>query len=85
MQFVLRQLQQHALDSDVPVVVALLDFSRAFNSIPKKLIVDRLRHIGCPMPLLNMVKEMNSGVEATIAGDDGAKFQTTRGVRQVNE
>ena len=85
MQFVLRQLQKHAQDSDVPVVVALLDFSRAFNSIPKKLIVYQLRHIGCPMPLLNMVKEMNNGVEATVAGDDAPKFQTTRVVRQVIE
>ena len=82
--FTLRSLQQHCTDSNTPLVVAFLDFKRAFDSIPKWLIIDRLRHIGCPAPLLKMVRAMNCGVRATMSGSRNACFETSRGVRQVS-
>ena len=79
----LRLMQQNCLDSSTPLVVCYIDLQRAFDSPPpKQLIIDRLRHIGAPPALTEVVEKMNGSCEAFMTGDKDAKFHTTRGVKQ---
>ena len=77
-------IQQHGNDSNAPIVAVFLDFRRAFDSPPKRLILDRLAHLGAPLQFLSMIKRLNGSVKATVAGDPSATFSTDRGVKQVS-
>ena len=72
-------MQQNCIDSGAPLVVCYVDLQRAFDSPPKQLIIDRLKHIGAPPSLTEVVAKMNGNCKAHMTGDTEAKFQTTEG------
>lgn len=71
----LRLMQQNCLDSGVPMVACYVDLQRAFDSPPKQLIIDRLRHIGVPISLTEVVGKMNANCKAHMTGDTEAKIR----------
>ena len=81
----IRSVQQHAGDANYAVVAAFVDFRRAFDSPPKQLILDRLKHLGAPENLLSMVERLNGTVTGVVQGDPTARFHTHRGVKQASK
>ena len=78
-----RLLAQAAQDRDVPVVVIFIDLKKAFDSIPRKLILDILCAIGCPPSLVALVAQLHDEVLVKVIGmSDADRFEMSRGVRQ---
>ena len=60
-----------------------IDIRKGFDSLPRQLIFDCLRFLGCPPALLKILQELHTDVIGTITGSGtAAKFTAHRGVRQ---
>ena len=77
----LKLLQQHAADVSAPLCVLFLDVKKAFDSIPRPLIMQALESIGVPYPLIRFYEQVHTDVICRIGGK-GESFTMGRGVRQ---
>ena len=76
----LKLLQQMAYDVGGPLCAVLLDVQKAFDSLPRGLIMQALEVIGVPSVLVDFYSQVHSNVRCVL--DPQNTFIMTRGVRQ---
>ena len=74
-------LQERCIDVGAPLCAAFLDVSKAFDSLPRRLIMQVLSAIGVPEDLVYFYREVHTDVWCTI-GTGSNRFLMGRGVRQ---
>ena len=79
----LRLIQQSGHERNVPVIVCFIDLRKAFDSLPRKLILDILTWLGVPPALLRLIEALHSDVVGKVlCCGRPHPFVAHRGVRQ---
>ncbi|KAI8493113.1 hypothetical protein Bbelb_291170 [Branchiostoma belcheri] len=84
MIFTLRQLQEKCREQCMPLYVAFVDLTKAFDTVCRTALYKVLRSIGCPPKLLQLVISFHEDMEACIQfdGSTSAHFDIKKGVKQ---
>ena len=67
MVFSVRQLQEKCREKRVPLHIAFIDLTKAFDSVSREGLYIVLRKLGCPQKLLNLIRSLHMGMMATVA------------------
>ena len=72
------------LDQNIPVDVAYLDFRKAFDSVPHKRLVHKMRGYGVDGNLLNWISDFlkDRTQYVSVNGHDSDRAKVTSGVPQ---
>ena len=84
MVFSVRQLQEKCREKRVPLHIAFIDLTKAFDSVSREGLYIVLRKVGCPQKLLNLIRSLHMGMMATVAyeNEESKAFPVNNGVRQ---
>ena len=84
MIFTLRQLQEKAIEQQLPLYIVFVDFSKAFDTVDRKTLWKVLEIYGCPQKLIDIIKEFHEGMtgKVSISGDISEPFDVGHGVKQ---
>lgn len=84
MIFSLRQLQEKCIEQNQPLYICFVDFSKAFDTVPRDLLWEVLRKFGCPPKFLHLIKALHTNTSASVNvnGENSSKFPVTIGTRQ---
>ena len=66
MIFSLRQLQEKAREQNMPLYVAFIDLTKAFDTVSREGLYMALLKIGCPPKLLSLIKSYHQGMKGTV-------------------
>ena len=79
----LRLIQQTGHERKVPVIVCFIDLRKAFDSLPRSLILEVLIWLGCPPALIQLIEALRSNVIGKVlCCGEPHSFTAHRGVRQ---
>ena len=75
---------QHCHENDVTSLLCCIDFSKAFDNLEHKFILDTLEHYNFPTEEINMVKVAYANIESSVVmnGEISRSFKVTRSIRQ---
>ena len=84
MIFALRQVQEKCQEQNVPVHIAFVDLTKAFDTVSRSGLYMVLRKIGCPPTLLQLIISFHDGMKATVQfdGNTSDPFNIKSGVKQ---
>ena len=69
MIFSVRQLQEKCNEQNMPLYIAFIDLTKAFDLVSREGLYAILLKIGCPPKLFNIVKSFHTNTRATIQYD----------------
>ena len=69
MIFSVRQLQEKCKEQNMPLYIAFIDLTKAFDLVSREGLFAILLKIGCPPNLFNIVKSFHTNKRATIQYD----------------
>ena len=76
------QLFEHLADTPGHKSIGMIDFFHAFDSPPKRLLLDSLDRAGVPRVLLLMIRSVYIDGTTFFRGEKGRNFGTPKGVKQ---
>ena len=84
MIFSVRQLQEKCKEQNVPLYIAFIDLTKAFDLVSREGLFATLLKIGCPPSLFNIVKSFHTNTKATVQYDGNVSdsFTIKSGVKQ---
>ena len=84
MIFSLRQLQEKCREQNVPLYLAFVDLTKAFDTVSREGLYLALARIGCPPKLLSLVRSFHQNVRGTVQfdGNISEPFVIRNGVKQ---
>ena len=84
MTFYVRELQEKCNEQNVPLYIAFIDLTKAFNLVSREELFTILLKIGCLPNLFNTVKSFHTYTRATIQYDGSVydSFEIKSGVWQ---
>ena len=84
MIFSVRQLQEKCNEQNMPLYIAFIDLTKAFDLVSREGLYAILLKIGCPPKLFNIVKSFHTNTRATIQYDGSVSdsFEIKSGVKQ---
>jgi len=84
MIFAFRQLQEKAMEQNMPLYAVFVDFTKAFDTVDRVALWRVLPKYGCSPKLLAIVKAFHIGMKATvsISGNNSDAFEVLHGVKQ---
>lgn len=84
MIFTLRQLQEKCVEQNQPFYACFVDFSKAFDTVPRNMLWKILEKFGCPPNLLHLVQSLHNNTQACVSvnGEQSDAFSVTIGTRQ---
>ena len=71
MIFSLRQLQEKCIEQNMPLYVAFIDLTKAFDLIGRDGLFKVLQRIGCPPKLQNLIESFHSNMKGTVQFNGG--------------
>ena len=84
MIFSVRQLQEKCKEQNMPLYIAFIDLTKAFDLVSRKGLFQLLQRIGCPPKLLSIIQSFHTNMQGTISYDGGTSdpFTIKSGVKQ---
>ena len=84
MIFSLRQLQEKCREQHMPLYIAFIDLTKAFDLVSRDGLFKLLPKIGCPPKLQNMIESFHTDTKGTVQlnGSSSEPFQFRSGVKQ---
>ena len=84
MIFTLRQLQEKCREQCMPLYIAFVDLTKAFDTVCRSALYKVLKSIGCPPKLLQLVISFHEDMKACIQFDGSTSdcFDVRNGVKQ---
>ena len=84
MIFTMRQLQEKCCEQHLPLYIAFIDLSKAFNWISRELLWETLARFGCPEKFIWMLRLLHDDKLTTVKtnGNNSETFKVTSGVKQ---
>ena len=84
MIFSVRQLQEKCREQGMPLYVAFIDLTKAFDLVSRKGLFRLLEKIGCPPKLRSMVVSFHENMKGTVVydGSTSETFPVCSGVKQ---
>lgn len=84
MVFSLRQLQEKCREQKMPLYVAFIDLTKAFDLISRDGLFKVLQRIGCPPKLQSLIESFHSNMKGTVQfdGSSSEPFDIRSGVKQ---
>ncbi|RXN14061.1 RNA-directed DNA polymerase from mobile element jockey-like protein [Labeo rohita] len=84
MIFSLRQLQEKCQEQQMPLYIAFIDLTKAFDLVSRSGLFSLLQKIGCPQHLLAVVTSFHDNMHSTVcySGETSKAFQVSSGVKQ---
>ena len=79
-----RQLQEKCREKRVPLNMAFIDLTKAFDSVIREALYIVLRKLGSPQKLLNLIRSLHMGMIATVSykNEESKAFPVNDGVKQ---
>ena len=79
-----RQLLEKCREKRVPLHIAIIDLTKAFDSVSREGLYIILRKLGCPQKLLNLIRSLHMGMMATVAyeNEESKAFPVNNRVKQ---
>ena len=69
MIFSLRQLQEKCREQKIPLYLAFVDLTKAFDTVSREGLYVALAKIGCPLKLLSLVRSFHQNMKGTVQFD----------------
>ncbi|KAL2090150.1 hypothetical protein ACEWY4_014838 [Coilia grayii] len=85
MIFTARQLQEKCREQHLPLYMAFIDLTKAFDSVNRTALWRALSKIGCPNKYLKILRLLHDDMTVTVVGNGGcetAPFKVHTGVKQ---
>jgi len=84
MVFSLRQLQEKCREQHMPLYIAFIDLTKAFDLVSRDGLFKALRKIGCPPKLLSLIQSFHTNMKGTVQfnGNLSEPFDICSGVKQ---
>jgi hypothetical protein len=84
MIFTVRQLQEKSREQRVPLYMAFVDLTKAFDFVDRGSLFAVLKKAGCPPTLLALIESFHNGMQARVQfdGELSDEFPIKRGVKQ---
>ena len=84
MIFSVRQLQEKCREQQMPLYIAFIDLTKAFDLVSRKGLFQLLEKIGCPPQLLSITASFHGDMKGTVSYDGEASepFPMQSGVKQ---
>ncbi|XP_047475415.1 uncharacterized protein LOC125029522 [Penaeus chinensis] len=84
MVFSLRQLQEKCQEQQMPLYLAFIDLTKAFDMVSRSGLFQLLKKIGCPPHLLAVVTSFHYNMRSTVSfnGVTSRVFSVSSGVKQ---
>ena len=84
MIFSMRQLQEKCREQNMPLYVAFVDLTKAFDTVSREGLYLALAKIGCPPKLLSLVISFHENMKGTVQFDGNLSeaFDIRKGVKQ---
>ena len=84
MIFSLRQLQEKCREQHMPLYLAFIDLTKAFDLVSRDGLFTVLAKIGCPEKLLSIIRSFHEDMKGTVQydGSTSAPFDILSGVKQ---
>ena len=84
MVFSLRQLQEKCREQQMPLYIAFIDLTKAFNLVSREGLFRILSKIGCPPKLHSLIEPFHTNMQGTVQfnGSISEPFNISSGVKQ---
>ena len=84
MIFVARKLQEKCCEQHQDLYMAVVDLTKAFDSVNRDLLWNILHKFGCPPTFIAMLQQFHTGMRAQVvmAGSQSSSFPVEVGVKQ---
>ncbi|XP_067895355.1 uncharacterized protein [Heterodontus francisci] len=84
MLFSLRQIQEKCREQQLPLYIAFIDLTKAFDLVSRRGLFRLLEKIGCPPKLLSIITSFHDNMKGTIqhSGTSSDPFPILSGVKQ---
>ena len=84
MIFSLRQLQEKCREQHMPLYLAFIDLTKAFDLVSRDGLFTVLAKVGCPPKLLSIIQSFHDGMKGTVQydGSTSPQFDILSGVKQ---
>ena len=84
MVFSIRQLQEKCREQQMPMYIAFIDLTKAFDLVSRDGLFKVLPKIGCPPKLQSMIESFHTDTKGTAQfnGSSSKKFEIRSGVKQ---
>ena len=84
MVFILRQLQENCREQQMPLYIAFIDLTKAFDLVRRNGVFLILPKIGCPPKLQSMIESFHTNMKGTVQfnGSSSRPFDIRSGVKQ---
>ena len=84
MIFSLRQIQEKCREQQMPLYIAFIDLTKAFDLVSRNGLFKILSKIGCPPKLLSMIESLHTDMQGTVQfeGSISKPFSIRSGVKQ---
>ena len=84
MVFSVRQLQEKCREQQIPLFIAFIDLTKAFDLVNRDGLFKLLHKIGCPPIVLSLTKSFHSDMKGTVQldGSTSIPFNIVSGVKQ---
>ena len=84
MVFSIRQLQEKCREQNMPLYVAFIDLTKAFDLVSREGLFQILPKIGCPPKLLSIIESFHNNMKGTVQFDGSLSdsFDIRSGVKQ---
>ena len=67
--FTVRQLIEKTIEQPFNLYIAFIDFTKAFDTVRRQLLLSMLEKVGCPPKLIGMLKCFYSNMKARLIID----------------
>ena len=84
MIFSVRQLQEKCREQQMPLYIAFIDLTKAFDLVSRTGLFQLLKKIGCPPQLLSITTSFHENMKGTVSfdGETSESFDIKSGVKQ---
>ncbi|XDV29424.1 hypothetical protein PO909_032554 [Leuciscus waleckii] len=84
MIFSVRQLQEKCRELQMPLFIAFIDLTKAFDLVSRKGLFQLMQKIGCPPQLLNIIASFHDDMKGIVScdGETSKPFEIKSGVKQ---
>ena len=84
MVFSLRQLQEKCREQQMPLYIAFIDLTKAFDLVGREGLFKILSKIGCPPKLLSLIESFHTNMQGIVQfnGSTSEPFNISSGVKQ---